>query len=129
MEPNCHVPSPMTETRAPSASTNLKSGFGRSDLADQTVVHDLRPRLHAKVVNAHLGKGEQLARELRRLADRDAGRVSLYVEHDSEVHLRHRRRLVVQEAEQPSVEPAFVDDLLLPLAAHSVEDRVATAFE
>src|SRR5207237_7667143 len=79
----------------------------------------------AEVVDAHVAQRQQLARELVSLADGDLRRVTVNEEHDAQVDLRHRRRVIVQEPEQLDVELAPVDDLLLPLAAQPILDRVS----
>src|SRR5207245_7898560 len=92
----------------------------------QAVGHHLRPRLHAEVVDPHLFERQQLAGQLGGLTDRDVGRVAIDQEHHAQVHLRDRRRLIVEQAEQLRLEASLVDDLLLPLTLEAVMNRIAT---
>src|SRR5205807_5650691 len=73
----------------------------------------------------HLIYGEQLAGQLVGLPDRDGWSIAVDHEHDAEMDLRHRRRVLVQETEQPRLERALIDDLLLPLPFEPVKDRIA----
>src|SRR5438034_11469593 len=96
-----------------------------SRIQRKPVVYDLRPRLHRQVVDPHLVEREQLTGELVRLSNRDLRRIAVDKEDDPEVHLRHRRRVLVEEAEQPGLEGAVVYDLLLPFPLQPVEDGIA----